>query len=361
MVEHCQVAFKPESSGGQEFHFPVNPPTITISHRRAITKVPVLGLGEVILPGSMSPASISFEAMLPRPEAYAELKSICNYRVVEKPEESVSRFERWMGRTQYGQTNPEVIRVEITGSGFSRQMVLTEVSSEYRPGEPDALYVNVSLEEWKGQSVKITQGPSRPLLPERPGIVRSGSGSPVDDDDELDNELPTGNNGLPDGGDPFYVPVPTSHTTSPNESWNDLWKRYASGEDKGAWITQVILLNRSKFASGGEYYQKFRYKDLSGGDISAQEWLEIYHNPITTDAEKRQLANSRELLYTDQNGNNGLPGADRSYLKLPFPVVLALPKLDAPSSTSASTPTVPTPSRVTDPSGVVPSPLDPRG
>ena len=323
-VEHCQVVFKSESSG-ESFHFPVNPGNIAIHHRRSITKVPVLGLGEVILPGSLSPASISFEALLPRPEAYDDLRSVCNYRVVEKPEESVGRFERWMGRTQYGQVNPEIIRVDITGSGFSRKMVLTEVSAEYRPGEPDALYARLSLEEWKVQSVKITQGADRPLLPERPGIV-----SPVSNSGSLNNMLPDGENGGGSTGLNVDYTNPTHHTTGPKDTYYKLWQRYGGDEASHTkWATRFIVLNDGLFQPGGKYYQQFEYFDLNGTLVSPQLWLEIYNSPLTTPGDRTKLESSRRLKYLSGSPlhENRLPPATRQNVVLPFPCVLELPKV----------------------------------
>ena len=333
-IAHCQVVFVPETSGGSEFHFPINPGSITVSYSRSVTQVPILGLGEVILPGSMAPASISFEALLPRPEAYDDMASVCNYRVTEKPEESVDRLERWMGRTKLGQANPEVLRVEITGSGFSRQMVLTEVSAEYRPGEPDALYVRVSLREWRAQSVKITVGQARPLLPERARITR---GSRVSDPEKLDEDLPVGSRVPPDG-DPFWQPAPTHHTTRKEENYNTLWKAYGSLIDQTIWLGELKENNVHLFQPGGKYFQKYDYFDLNEIPISREHW-EYLRNSAPDANARRQIEATRALKYVDCDKLNRLPPIGRVFCGLPFPCTLKLPVFDTPSAPPAATTT----------------------
>ena len=353
MVEHCQLSFKPVTSGGELFNFPVNPASITIMYSRSVTQVPILGLGDVILPGTLVPAELSFETFFPR--FYDS--SFCNFRYEERPEESVSRLERWMGRSDQGQINPEVLLVTVSGSGFARRMVLTEMAAEYRPGEPDALYVRVSLKEWRSQSVKITRGEARPLLPERPG-VGGGSGSAVDDEEALEDKLPKcgyhfdSNSGLtvenlrrrpegdcrPEGSggsDVIRIPPPPSHfDTKPGDKLITIAQKFSGEVDDRLYAKQIVNLNAHKWQPGGIYHEKYRYRGLNGEIIA--KWL---FDQLVAQA-RASLQGGRGQVFSKKNAEAILetlgkeklwqppPHAGHLYRALPAGVRLKLPTVN---------------------------------
>ena len=267
---HCSILLTPfVEGGGEAFEFPVDPATIKVMMGRNVTTVPILGLGEVLLPGSLTPTQITFEAMLPRPSAYESLKSVCNYEIFEKPEETRNKLERWMGRVKpfaEGQKNPELLRVTISRSGFSRLMVLTNMTSEYRPGEPDVMYVNVTFKEWRRQAVRITQGEARPLLEEAPTGTGSGLLAILEGGRYPDRSIEDlRRDYIPPISERTPTNLPARHRTKSGDTFNSLANHYFSGVDNYSeryFADRLYNLNKHKWEPGGVYYEKYEYKNV---------------------------------------------------------------------------------------------------
>jgi LysM repeat protein len=138
----------------QRFVVPVNPSEITIGDGRQFNDVSIVGLGVALLAGPMQPQELSFGSFLPRD--YDE--SFCNYVNLEIPEDTVARMLFWMGRnTSQVQQVPTPLRVTITGTTFSQLMVLTEFTHRYVGGEPDAIYYDLTLRQWRQQRVRVEE------------------------------------------------------------------------------------------------------------------------------------------------------------------------------------------------------------
>lgn len=138
----------------QRFVFPVNPSNIQISDGRNFNEVPIIGLGVALLAGSVIPQEINFGSFFPRNYD----SSFVNYVQLESPEDTVERMLFWLGRTKNNiQQAATPLRVSITGTQFSQLMVITEFSHSYRGGEPDAVYFEIRLRQWRRQRVRVEE------------------------------------------------------------------------------------------------------------------------------------------------------------------------------------------------------------
>lgn len=135
----------------ERFEFPVNPESIEIMMGRQFTEVPVIGIDSVLLAGNMDPVGLRWDSFFPA----VWDPSYCNYRPVEKPSTSVRRIEKWLGRGTGGPIKPTPVRAVVTGTYFSRLMVVTEFSTEFRGGEPGDVYFQISLQSWRQQSIRV--------------------------------------------------------------------------------------------------------------------------------------------------------------------------------------------------------------
>lgn len=142
---------------GQRFVLPVNPPRISVSDGRSFTEVPIVGLGVALLNGPMKPQELQIASFFPR--YYDE--SFCNYSQLAIPEDSIEKIIFWMGRTS-GQVQQVAtpLRVTITGTPFSQLMVITDFQHEYAGGEPDAVYFDMTLRQWRRQRVRVEEAGS---------------------------------------------------------------------------------------------------------------------------------------------------------------------------------------------------------
>lgn len=263
-----------EALEGDRFEFPINPRGIKVRRGRNVNVVPILGLGEVVQPGSIVPVEISFDTLLLR---YPD-STLNNYRYTEKPEQSIERLERWMGRTKEGkQENPHIIRVVVSATGFSREMVLTEVGTEYREAEPDAVYISVTLKEWRRQVVRITQGTARPLLEEVVEEAATGgptAQSPVVNEGAFKTLFPGGTQQTEGSSStrPRSV-TPPFHIARAGESLQTLAERY--GEDGGSsrlFADRIYAANAHKWEPGGPYHNKYAYFDGDGNQVPKPEY-----------------------------------------------------------------------------------------
>lgn len=139
---------------GQRFMFPVNPPLISITDGRQFNEVPIVGLGVALLAGPVVPQEIQFDSFFPR--EYDQ--SFCNYVQLETPEDSIERLLFWMGRSR---TNRQIaatpLRVTVTGTQFSQFMVITDLQQRFQGGEPDAVYFQITLRQWRRQRVRVEE------------------------------------------------------------------------------------------------------------------------------------------------------------------------------------------------------------
>lgn len=164
-------------STGERFTFPVNPETIGVQHGRSFSEVAVINLDSVLQAGNLTPTGLSWEGFFPR--VYDP--SLHNY-VPESPEASVRRLEKWLGRTGTIQTKPVPLRTVVTGTYFSRMMVISEFSTEFRGGEPGDVYYTIVMQSWRAQTIRIgspspvVEAPTRPVptTSQRTHTVRKG-------------------------------------------------------------------------------------------------------------------------------------------------------------------------------------------
>ena len=238
------------SETGERFEFPINPRGIKISDGLSTTKVSVLGLGQVALPADLRTLTLTFETFLPR---WYDA-TLCNYRYTEEPEVSYARLERWLGRRPSGvQEVPERLRVVATETGFSREMMVTVLNRDYRPSEPDALYLSITLEDWKRQQLRVTQGEARPLLEEwiaPAGGVSPDTPRPVRDAIDYVVETPSAVN--PFEADQFFRRAladqsAVSHITRRGDSLASVAVLYYGQEGRSRW-TEIYALNASVLA-----------------------------------------------------------------------------------------------------------------
>ena len=282
------VLLEAESGQTGRFEFPVNPQGFKIRRGRNVAVVPILKLGEIILPGSLVPVELSFETFLPR---YYD-PELCNYEYTERPEQSVERLERWMGRTKTGeQENPNVLQVIVAKTGFSRKMWLTDVGAESRVGEPDSVYISVTLKEWRRQVVRITQGTARPLIEvaeEATGGGGGGSASPALDDGALRSRFPGGTQQPAETGTPRGQVFARYHTVQAGDTLYSLAKRYYG--DSGSvrlFADRLYAANAHKWRKGGQYYEKYAYFDKDGNRTNKVEFFSFRN--FFTSVERRHL------------------------------------------------------------------------
>jgi len=143
-----------DSKRGQRFMFPVNPPEISITDGRAFNEIPIMGLGVALLAGPVNPQEIQFDSFFPRQYD----GSFCNYTQLETPEDSVERILFWMGRSRTNRQIPATpLRVTVTGTQFSQLMVISDFQHGFRGGEPDAVYFQITLRQWRRQRVRVEE------------------------------------------------------------------------------------------------------------------------------------------------------------------------------------------------------------
>jgi LysM repeat protein len=141
----------------ERFEFPVNPESISVSMGRAVSDVDVIGMDSVALAGNLNPVTLSWEGFLP--DSYDE--TLCNYPP-ERPEISVRRLEKWLGRSDAGQSRPVPLRVVVTSTFFSRLMIITDFEAEFRGGEPGDVYYTITLRSWRAQTIRVETAESPP-------------------------------------------------------------------------------------------------------------------------------------------------------------------------------------------------------
>lgn len=151
-----RIVFEDEKTGSR-FVFPVNPPRIMISDGRQFNEVPIINLGVALLAGPMNPQELSFESFLPR----SFVEDYTNYIDLEVPEDTVERLVNWMGRSKTNVQQAAIpLRVTITGTQFSQLMVITDFQHRYEGGDPDAIWFNISLRQWRRQRVRVEEAAS---------------------------------------------------------------------------------------------------------------------------------------------------------------------------------------------------------
>jgi len=142
-----------EQPSKRRFVFPVNPDTIRVTDGRDSTAVPIIGRQQAVLAGSLNPIEISWEGLLPRDYD----ATFVNYKNIRKPADVISRLQRIMGRARDGrQIDPTPCRVVVAGTGFSERMTITDLTWEFRGGEPGDIYYRITCRSEKKQIIHIT-------------------------------------------------------------------------------------------------------------------------------------------------------------------------------------------------------------
>lgn len=156
----------------ERFEFPVNPEEITITQGRTFDEIPLIGIDSVLAAGNLIPTQLAWEGFFPRDYD----PSLCNYRP-EKPATSVRRIEKWLGRVGTSQGKPVPVRAVVTGTFFSRIMVISDFETSMRGGEPGDVYYSITLQSWREQTIRIEDLNTKPkakTTTPRPGAPTGG-------------------------------------------------------------------------------------------------------------------------------------------------------------------------------------------
>lgn len=123
---------------------PVNPSEISVSSPFGISKINVVGMGEVTIPGERGLKSVSFESFFPRDYN----ASYCEYRDFPKPREWVEQIEKWRDTRKN-------IRLIVSGTDISIPVFVEEfeVTTE-RAGHPGDIFYSISLIEYRAPIVR---------------------------------------------------------------------------------------------------------------------------------------------------------------------------------------------------------------
>lgn len=156
----------------ERFEFPVNPEVISVVMGRTLSEIPIIGLDSVMSAGNLMPVTLSWDSFFPA--VYDP--SLCNYRP-ETPTVSVRRIEKWLGKVGSGQGQPVPLRAVVTGTYFSRLMVISEFSTEFRGGEPGDVYFSISLQSWRQQTIRIESLVPSKKTPRNVPVPRAGKGT----------------------------------------------------------------------------------------------------------------------------------------------------------------------------------------
>lgn len=123
---------------------PVNPSEITVSSPFGISKINVVGLGEVTIPGERGLKSITFDSFFPRDYN----ASFCEYSDFPQPREWVEQIEKWRDTRKN-------IRLIVSGTDISIPVFVEgfDVTSE-RAGHIGDVFFSIALTEYRAPIVR---------------------------------------------------------------------------------------------------------------------------------------------------------------------------------------------------------------
>lgn len=126
------------------FHFPVNPPELTVEGEKQIETIEIIDIGEVDIPTGDKRAGIRFSSFFP----IEYDPGYCRYPDLPVPLEAVKTLEKWRD-----DGNP--VRLLITGSGIDDLVLIISVNRQTVGGEVDDIYFDIAFRTWKEIKVKI--------------------------------------------------------------------------------------------------------------------------------------------------------------------------------------------------------------
>ena len=128
---------------GPQLHLPVNPFEITINKSKRFETINILNLGEVDFASGEQLKEIAFASLFP-----AEHGPFCRYANIPKPEEAMSRLERWT-------ESDKPVRLIVTTVDINLLVFIIAQRMTIRGGEPGDIYYELSLRAWR--EVKINK------------------------------------------------------------------------------------------------------------------------------------------------------------------------------------------------------------
>lgn len=135
------------SPDGQDLHFPVNPPEVTVEGAKKIETVSIIDIGDVDFPVGDELTGISFSSFFPRDYD----PSYCQYAGIPSPEEAVKRLNAW-------RTAGKPVRLLITETSINTLVLVTRIVHRYVGGEPGDIYFELAMRQWREVKVRsITQ------------------------------------------------------------------------------------------------------------------------------------------------------------------------------------------------------------
>ena len=131
------------SPDGQDLHFPVNPPEVTVEGVKKIETVSIINIGDVDFPVGDELAGISFSSFFPRDYD----PSYCQYASIPTPETALGRLNAWC-------TAGKPVRLLITETLVNVLVLITRVTHRYVGGEPGDIYFELTMRQWREVKVR---------------------------------------------------------------------------------------------------------------------------------------------------------------------------------------------------------------
>ncbi|OAT81140.1 LysM peptidoglycan-binding domain-containing protein [Desulfotomaculum copahuensis] len=131
------------SPDGQDLHFPVNPPEVTVEGAKKIETVSIINIGDVDFPVGDELTGISFSSFFPRDYD----PSYCQYASIPTPETALGRLNAW-------RTAGKPVRLLITETSVNVLVLITRVAHRYVGGEPGDIYFELAMRQWRDVKVR---------------------------------------------------------------------------------------------------------------------------------------------------------------------------------------------------------------
>jgi len=154
------------------FHFPVNPFSISVNRSKRYETADIIEFGEVdFSDGGKKIKELSFETLLPK-----EYDTYCRYINIPKPVEVMKKLEKWMEQQ-------EALRLIITDFKFNDLVTITSIDEEERVGETGDKYISINFRTWRelkiGQVAESNKKSKNiQLINNRPNIIAYDSNKP---------------------------------------------------------------------------------------------------------------------------------------------------------------------------------------
>lgn len=145
------------SADKKDFHFPVNPPDISITSDSIIKTVEIQNIGEIDFITGMRRPVISFSSFLP---FYHD--SYCQYTNIPNPDQAIKKLIAL-------KDNKKPIRLLISESPINEMVIISKVDYQIKGGEVGDIYFDIDFRIHKEIKVrKIKASGSAQKTPVRP-------------------------------------------------------------------------------------------------------------------------------------------------------------------------------------------------